>query len=99
MGLIDSHAHLTAECFRDCVPDVLDRAANEGVRHVLSVGTNLSDSQSVVNLARRDERVFAIVGVHPHEAALVSESDWDAFTPLFNDESVVAIGESGSTQA
>ncbi len=95
MGLIDSHAHLTAEPLDWNVDDVLGRATDAGVERVISVGTDARDSQQVIALARRDDRVHPTVGIHPHEAANALEEDWTKLSELATDPAVVAIGETG----
>lgn len=95
MGLIDSHAHLTDEHFRDRIGEVLDRAAAAGVDHVISIATDMADARRVLDLARIDDRVSPAVGIHPHEAAKATQSDWDRYESLVGDASLVALGEMG----
>ena len=95
MGLIDSHAHLTDERFRDCIGEVLDRAADAGVEHVISIATDMADAGRVLDLARTDDRVSAAVGIHPHEAAKATRSDWARYESLIHNSSLVALGEMG----
>lgn len=95
MGLIDSHAHLTDERFRDRIGEVLDRAAAAGVEHVISIATDMADAQRVLDLARTDDRVSAAVGIHPHESAKATKSDWVSYENLVNNRSLVALGEMG----
>ncbi len=95
MGLIDSHAHLTSKEFEGIVADVLDRAVAAGVERVISIGTDMTDAQRVIELARSDARVHAAVGIHPHEAGKVRDGDWDLYEELMHDPHVVALGEMG----
>ena len=95
MGLIDSHAHLTAEPLDSDVDGVLGRAVRAGVDQVISVGVDLKDSQRALAWARRDERVLAAIGIHPHEAAKPTSEDWTRLAELAADPVVVAVGETG----
>ena len=96
MGLIDTHAHLTFPELRDQVDAVLARCDETGVERVITVGTDLADALSAIDLARRyPGRIHAAVGVHPHEAGKVSESDLDKIIGLWDDPAVVGLGEMG----
>ena len=96
MGLIDSHAHLTSPALRTQLDRVLERASQAGVEHVITIGTDLSDAQAAVDLARsHPEQLSVAIGFHPHEAAKVSASDFKTMVALWEDPLVVALGEMG----
>jgi TatD DNase family protein len=93
--LADSHAHLDLE---DHFPDqaaVLDRARENGVDLVINVATGLSDASQVITTARKTPGMVAIIGVHPHGAGAMTESDLEALEAFAADPQVVAIGEIG----
>ena len=94
-GLIDSHAHLHDRAFDGDRAAVLARARAAGLTAIVTVGTDLAESEAAAALARAESGVFAAVGFHPHDA-----KDWDAaarsrIAALAAEESVVAIGEIG----
>ena len=95
-GWVDVHLHLTDPAFAGEEDEVLERAWAAGVRWVVTCGTDLADSVGAVELARRyPGRVWATVGVHPHQAkswALETEAELEE---LAADPHVVAIGEIG----
>jgi TatD DNase family protein len=62
-------------------------AAEAGVTRILTIGREQS-----VELAERFDRVWAVTGWHPHEAA---EADIAALEPLLSHPRVVALGECG----
>ncbi len=93
----DSHCHISADEFAEDRGDVLDRATQGGVDAFIAIGSGygIDHNARAVALAATDPRVFATVGVHPHEA---SELNPDARTKIeaWLDESfVVGIGECG----
>ena len=45
------------------------RAAEAGVAKILTVGTTVEGCRTALELADAHEGVFAILGIHPHEAA------------------------------
>jgi TatD DNase family protein len=83
--VIDTHAHLDA--LDDDPAEVLARAREAGVTRILTVGM-----AQAVELAERIEGVYAIVGIHPHEAA---DGDLDEVRRLQDHPKVVAVGETG----
>ena len=52
-------------------------------------------SSECVDLARTYRGLFAVVGIHPNEAAEASENDWRMITDLVQRPGVVAVGETG----
>jgi TatD DNase family protein len=70
--LIDSHAHLDFSDFDADRAEVLARAWDAGLEAIVLIGSgNGEDSaRDALRLAAADERLWATVGVHPHDAAL-----------------------------
>jgi len=93
--LVDSHAHLDERWLADNGGAILERAAAVGVAGVVVVGTDLPSSRGAVEMAGRQEMVFATVGVHPHDASSVTEADWAELRQLAGRPKVVAVGECG----
>ncbi len=92
---IDSHAHLCHKAFRDDLEAVLDRAEEKGVGLIINVAVDTETSRAAVDLAEREPRLRAAVGVHPHEAVKMNEKALRDLRLLCASEVVVAIGESG----
>jgi TatD DNase family protein len=86
----DTHCHLQYEGIG---PDALDRAAVAGVGAVVCVGTDAEQSARAIDVARRAPgRVWATVGLHPHDAVNGTAS----LPPLLDGApEVVAVGECG----
>lgn len=93
--IVDTHAHLTFEGLREDVEGVLERARAAGVTTVVTVGTDPEDSRSAVALAQRFANVWATVGVHPHDAAGMTDARLDELAELARNPKVVAWGEAG----
>jgi TatD DNase family protein len=84
--VIDTHAHL--ESCEGTPEEVMAAAVAAGVERVLTVGR-----EQAVDMAGRLPGVWAIVGIHPHEAA--DGLDVDALRPLLAQPRAVAVGECG----
>jgi TatD DNase family protein len=90
--VIDTHAHLTA---LDDADEAVERAAEAGVTRILTVGTDVDDCRNALELADRHEGVFAILGIHPHEAGTATWEDLGELRELLSHPKAVAIGETG----
>lgn len=95
MELIDTHCHLDLEPLSPAVEAVLQRARAAGVRACVTIGTTVESSRSAVALARRHPMVRAAVGVHPNDAAGITDEMVAAIDRLADDPCVVGIGEVG----
>ncbi|MDH3520470.1 MAG: TatD family hydrolase [Myxococcales bacterium] len=93
----DSHCHVGADEFAGDRDAVIERAAGAGVEGLLAVGSGYGIARNAesVALAARDPRVFAAVGVHPHEASELDDRGRAALDALLAQPRVVAVGESG----
>lgn len=94
IDLVDSHCHINFDPLDDEVEQVIARAVEAGVNHMLCVSVNLEDYPQVLELAARFDNVFASVGVHPNEQE-GHDPDVEELTVLASDPHVVAIGETG----
>jgi TatD DNase family protein len=93
--LIDSHCHLDFPDFAGQVTEVLDRAAANGVAHLVTICTRVSAFDQVLAIAEADPRISCSVGIHPHEATAEPEVDADRLVNLARHPKVVGIGEAG----
>jgi len=92
---VDSHAHLNFPEFAKDLDEVLKRANEAGIKHIINIGTDLATSRQVIALAEKYPHLFAAVGVHPHESKNTKETDWSELELLAKHPKVVGIGEIG----
>ncbi len=93
--MIDSHAHVDFGKFDGDRAAVLARAWAAGLRAIVNVGADLDGSRRSVALAATDPRIWATVGIHPHEAGEATDADFAAIEELATKPRVVGIGECG----
>ncbi len=98
--IIDTHAHLQDDQFRDDWMDVLNRAETAGVKTVLLPGSDLDDSLRALQLAGKDERqrLVCAAGIHPHEAGSASSDALERLQAVIHEhkgKNLVAVGEIG----
>jgi TatD DNase family protein len=95
LKLFDSHCHLTAEAFDDDVEPVLARARAAGVTELVTIASNLADTNRALVLARATDGVWCTAGLHPHEADAFDDSTIAGLRRFAAESEVVAIGEAG----
>ncbi len=94
--IVDSHCHLTYGTLHKDIDAVLERAAEAGVRTMVTISTKLETFTDVLATAEAHENVWASVGTHPHHAAEeADEVTADRLVELADHPKVVAIGEAG----
>ncbi|WP_334110355.1 TatD family hydrolase [Thermodesulfitimonas autotrophica] len=93
--LTDTHCHLDDERYETDRAAVVARARAAGVTRLVTVGYDLASSRRTVELAAALPGVYAVVGVHPHDAAGVSPEYLEELRRLAREPCVVAIGEIG----
>ena len=93
--LIDSHSHLEMPAFKGDLDEVIQRAKTSGVEYIFTVGTEKKDWMRAVEIAHSNPSVYAILGVHPHNAKEIDEETYPTLRKLCREEKVRAYGEIG----
>ena len=96
-ALIDSHCHLDMEAFAADFAGVLRRAASLHVEAMITIGASgpFAANAAAIAVAEAHERIYATVGVHPHEASSLDDCVLGELRRLAGHPKVVAVGESG----
>lgn len=94
--MVDVHAHLQFHAFEKDYDLVIKRAFEKGINKIINTGTSLQSSLKAVELAEKYEKLYAIVGIHPHHADKL-EKGWDdeLLSIAKSSNKVVGIGEIG----
>lgn len=95
LKLFDTHAHLDDRKYDQDREEMLQRAREAGVERIVNVGYDLSSSRRSLALAEKYDFIYAAVGIHPHDAAVVNGETWDQLLELAAHPKVVALGEMG----
>ncbi|MBV6657707.1 MAG: TatD family hydrolase [Devosiaceae bacterium] len=93
--LVDSHCHLDFPDFDDERDALLQRAADVGVGHMVTISTRVKAFENVLRLAETYPQVTCSVGTHPHNADEELDVSADELVRLAEHPKVVAIGEAG----
>jgi TatD DNase family protein len=94
---VDSHAHLEMEQFNADRAAVLQRAKDAGIEAIVAIGsgTGPGSLNCGIQLAEQHEFIYATIGIHPHEAKLATDADFEEMAQLAKRSKVIAWGEIG----
>lgn len=98
MFLVDSHCHLNREYYPDGLEGVFQRAADAEVKRMIFASADVATSREAAELARAHTdapEIYALAGVHPHEAAAAESAYINEIRELAREPRVVAVGEIG----
>lgn len=93
--MIDTHAHLQWPVFDKDREQVIERAFAAGLSAIVSVGYDLDASLEAAQIAKDHPHIFAVVGIHPHNAKTIRADVLGSLRELAGNARVVAIGEIG----
>ncbi|HTZ60813.1 MAG TPA: TatD family hydrolase [Acidobacteriaceae bacterium] len=103
IALVDSHAHLDSPRYDADRDELLQRAWQQGVRTILSIGIGDGPEtmHQALDLSRRyagkpeTPRILATAGIHPHEAQLADKAALNKLEQMLTSPDVLAVGEIG----
>ena len=93
--LVDSHVNLHGEKFEDDLADVIARAQDADISHMLNICCNIKDFDKVIEVANMSHQIWASVGTHPHDAKENPNITADQLIEMAQHPKVVGIGETG----
>ena len=81
---VDSHAHLEMEQFDPDREAMIARARESGVANIVAIGsgTGPGSLDCGIRLAEKYDFIFATIGIHPHEAMLATDADFQELEQL-----------------
>jgi len=94
---IDSHAHVEGEKFAADRADMLARAHEAGLERILAIGSGTGPGtyDCGLKIAEQHDWIFASMGLHPHEASVATETDYQEMAELARHPKIIAWGEIG----
>ncbi|WP_029268096.1 TatD family hydrolase [Virgibacillus alimentarius] len=93
--LFDTHVHLNADQFNEDKEEVINRAFDSGVKHMVVVGFDRKTIPLALEIAEQYETIYAAVGWHPVDAIDMTEEDLAWIESLSEHPKVIALGEMG----
>ena len=96
LTIVDSHCHLDRGPLKAELDAVITRAAEAGVKTMVTIATRLETFPRTLEVAEAHDNIFATVGVHPHHAeAEKDEVSAQRLLELAEHPKVIGIGEAG----
>ncbi len=94
---VDSHAHLEMQQFDADRESVIARARESGIETIVAIGsgTGPGSLDCGIQLAEKHSFIYATIGIHPHEAKLANDADFEELLQLAKRPKVIAWGEIG----
>ena len=95
--IVDVHAHMTYEDYKEDIDEVIKRAEKEGVVVIISAGTNNKNNIATLELAKKYKIIKPALGLYPLEALEFSEKEIDSTLDFIkkNKKNIIAISEVG----
>jgi len=103
--LFDSHAHYFdsrfVEEYEGGADALLPKLFSDNVEYIVNVGTNNENNKICLEMAKKYEKMYAAVGIHPEDCRDYGREELDRFEEFladhrdFKKEKIVAIGEIG----
>ena len=96
---IDSHAHLEMEQFDADREQMIARARDGGIEKIVAIGsgTGPGSLDCGIQLAEQQNLSLATIGIHPHEAKLATDADFQELEQLANGPRSLPGAKSGWT--
>ena len=93
--IVDTHCHLNESCFESDVDEIVLNFEKDNIQSAFVVGTEKSGILKALELAKKHDRLFAIVGLYP-EYCEQYDDDFELFLERqLSNPKVVAVGEIG----
>ena len=93
--MIDTHLHLDDDALCGRVDEIYQSFEQHGIEFVINNSCDMQTMLDGVELANRYDKIFATVGMHPHESKHFNAEFVQKMTELANNPKVVAVGEIG----
>ena len=93
--MIDTHLHLDDSKLSDRVDEIYGAFEEYGIEFVINNSCDMQTMLAGVELAERYDKIFATVGMHPHESKYFDYGFVRKMEQLAENEKVVAVGEIG----
>lgn len=92
---IDTHCHTLDKRYEEAEQEIITDYFNYGGEFLFLIGTELTDSEHYVNLAKMNSKIYAVVGFHPDNAYKMNSDTLKKLDNYAKDGETIAIGEIG----
>ena len=94
--IIDSHCHLEYEPMNSNLKKVVERAAKNDVKYLLSISTTDESFDKILKIVDKYKNIYGTYGIHPHETKNYLSLTSDQIVKKINfKKKIIGIGETG----
>ena len=94
--IVDSHCHLDYSNLYNQLDEVVERANNNNVKHLLTICTTLESFEKIKIIIQKYKNIYGTFGIHPHESEKYQHVDSKFILDIKKKHSkIVGIGETG----
>ncbi|MEX0647264.1 MAG: TatD family hydrolase [Balneolaceae bacterium] len=95
MILADTHCHLYLDQFSEDLPEVLQRSADSGVKHIFLPAINWQSVEDMDSLSHPEITFYKMAGIHPSDVEKNQPVDETKLAEYCSRKDFVAVGETG----
>lgn len=93
--MIDTHVHLNDNAYNDILNEIIQSANNNGINKMIVIGCDYQSSLKAIEIAKKYENIYAMVGLHPSEVDHETDTDLNWLKELLVEDKVIGVGEIG----
>ncbi len=93
--IIDTHAHLDFEDFRENLDEIIGDALDVGVEKIIIPGVTPEDAPKIIEITDKYDNIYGAVSAHPTEVKNWQDGNYEKLKKYARHEKIVAIGETG----
>lgn len=93
--LIDTHAHIDFDNYKDDFDGMLERAKENGVEKIIIPAVEPLTFERIVKITEKYDNIYGAVGIHPSEAKTYTDDLYPRMLEIAKRKKIVAIGEIG----
>lgn len=90
----DTHCHLYNEYYNN-IDVIINNAQQNSINRFIVSGCSTKDNNEVINIIKRFDNVYGVIGLHPEEALNYCIEDIKMLENNLNNSKIIGIGEIG----
>ena len=90
----DTHCHLYSEYY-DNIDVIINNAQQNSINRFIVSGCSTKDNNEVINIIKRFDNLYGVIGLHPEEALNYCIEDIKILENNLNNSKIIGIGEIG----
>lgn len=93
--LIDTHAHVNFENYKDRLNEIIENAKNNNVDYMILPGVEASKWNEIIEFIEKFDNIYGAIGVHPSEIQGFDNNAKQKMAELLKHPKIKAVGEVG----